>query len=154
MFNENGRALTEMLRDSDDDEDLCLIGCGLPTTEHSNCHDCVSELRRIVEVQAELIENLQTKRRNAMLSERRSFSSPELGGEIRSYFVDLKSSFEVFENKLDFISEKIIWLADRLKRDRRCRGYCTKHVRTKKCLCRGFEDPHRCCGRHGGICDC
>lgn len=76
----------------------------------------------------------------------------DLRGEIREYFTNLEQKLTCFEEKVDLVINLVSSWVQHL--DRRCRGFCSKHVRTDKCLCRGLKEPHRCCGRISGICDC
>lgn len=74
--------------------------------------------------------------------------------ECREHFTSLEEKLTSFEEKVDLVINLVSSWVHNPSRDRRCRGFCTKHVRTDKCLCRGLKEPHRCCGRIGGICDC
>lgn len=78
----------------------------------------------------------------------------QLRGEVREYFSSLDLKLSCFEEKADLVINLVSSWANHPKIYRRCRGFCTKHVRTDKCLCRGLKEPHRCCGRIGGVCDC
>lgn len=83
------------------------------------------------------------------------FQLKELREECRHYFTSLEEKLMSFEEKVDLVIKLVSsWVKHPGGGDRRCRGFCTKHVRTEKCLCRGLREPHRCCGRIGGICDC
>lgn len=77
-----------------------------------------------------------------------------LRGEVREYFSNLEEKLSCFEEKVDLVINLVSSWVQHPASDRRCRGFCTKHVRTDKCLCRGLKEPHRCCGRIGGVCDC
>lgn len=78
----------------------------------------------------------------------------ELREECREYFSSLEEKLSCFEGKVDLVINLVSSWTHHPSMDRRCQGFCTKHVRTEKCLCRGLKEPHRCCGRIGGICDC
>ena len=70
--------------------------------------------------------------------------------EVRECFSNLDLKLSSFEVKVDLL---VNWF-QHPSSDRRCRGFCSKHVRTDKCLCRGLNEPHRCCGHISGVCDC
>ena len=74
--------------------------------------------------------------------------------EVRECFSSLDQKLSSFEVKVDLIVNLVSSWIQHPSSDRRCRGFCTKHVRTDKCLCHGLKEPHRCCGRIGGVCDC
>lgn len=74
--------------------------------------------------------------------------------EVREGFSNLEQKLSCFEVKVDLIVNLLSSWFQHPSSDRRCRGMCTKHVRTDKCLCRGLKEPHRCCGRISGVCDC
>lgn len=78
----------------------------------------------------------------------------DLREECREYFTNLEEKLTSFEEKVDLVINLVSSWVNHSSGDRRCRGMCTKHVRTEKCFCRGLREPHRCCGRIGGICDC
>ena len=87
------------------------------------------------------IKNLETKVRS-------------LRKEVRECFSNLEQKLSSFEVKVDLIVNLVSSWFQNPSSDRRCRGFCTKHVRTDKCLCHGLKEPHRCCGHIGGVCDC
>ena len=91
--------------------------------------------------QEQEIKDLQTKVRS-------------LRKEVREGFSNLEQKLSCFEAKVDLIANLVSSWFQHPSNDRRCRGFCTKHVRTDKCLCRGLKDPHRCCGHISGVCDC
>ena len=74
--------------------------------------------------------------------------------EVRECFSNLDQKLSSFEVKVDLIVNLVSSWFQHPSNDRRCRGFCSKHVRTDKCLCRGLKDPHRCCGHISGLCDC
>jgi len=74
--------------------------------------------------------------------------------EVLEGFSNLEQKLSCFEVKVDLIVNLVSSWFQHPSSDRRCRGFCTKHVRTDKCLCRGLKEPHRCCGRISGVCDC
>lgn len=78
----------------------------------------------------------------------------ELREECREYFTNLEEKLTCFEEKVDLVLNLVSSLVTHPAVDRKCRGFCSKHVRTEKCLCRGLRDPHRCCGRLSGLCEC
>ena len=118
--------------------------CGLPVTL-VEAHNCITELRHVIENQASCIVELQ----NSLKKIRKYVRSME------KRILEREAEYRAMVNeKLDILSEN---LDEVMKRDtRRCNGRCRKHVQTEKCLCRGFTTaaPHVCCGRQGGICDC
>lgn len=101
----------------------------------------IQNLQSALEEQEEEIRELNTQLR-------------ELREECREYFSRLEEKLSCFEEKVDLVLNLVSSWTHHPSMDRRCRGFCTKHVRTEKCLCRGLKEPHRCCGRIGGICDC
>lgn len=103
--------------------------------------DYIRELHDALDRQEQEIKDLDTKLR-------------ELRGEVREYFSNLEEKLSCFEEKVDLVINLVSSWVHHPANDRRCRGFCSKHVRTEKCLCRGLKEPHRCCGRIGGICDC
>lgn len=108
---------------------------------HDRRDDYIQELHQALDKQGEEIKELDTQLR-------------ELRVECREYFSSLEEKLTCFEEKVDFVINLVSSWVQHPSRDRRCRGFCTKHVRTDKCLCRGLKEPHRCCGRIGGVCDC
>ena len=102
---------------------------------------CIQNLQSALEKQDEEIRELNTHLR-------------ELREECREYFSSLEEKLSCFEGKVDLVINLVSSWTQHPSMDRRCQGFCTKHVRTEKCLCRGLKEPHRCCGRIGGICDC
>ena len=74
--------------------------------------------------------------------------------EVRERFSNMDEKLSGFEVKVDLIVNLVSSWFQHPFSDRRCRGFCTKHVRTDKCLCRGLKEPHRCCGHISGLCDC
>lgn len=75
--------------------------------------------------------------------------------EVRECFSNLDEKLSCFEVKIELIANLVSSWFQHPFGDRRCRGFCTKHVRTDKCLCRGLKEPHRCCGHMvSGLCDC
>ncbi|KAJ7381993.1 hypothetical protein OS493_037818 [Desmophyllum pertusum] len=109
------------------------------TPDHRD--EYIRELHDALDRQGEEIKDLGTKLQ-------------DLRGEVREYFSSLEQKLSCFEEKVDLVINLVSSWAHHPSRDRRCRGFCSKHVRTDKCLCRGLKEPHRCCGRIGGICDC
>lgn len=120
--------------------------CGLSVKhELKKPHNCISELRKIVDNQASCILGLQDSVK-----------------KVRKYVRNMEK--RILETEADFrteVNEKLAMLSENLNKvmmldTRRCSGRCRKHVRTEKCLCRGFTTaaPHVCCGKQGGICDC
>lgn len=103
--------------------------------------DYIQNLHRALDMQDEQIKDL-----NRQLKDLRE--------ECREYFSSLEEKLNCFEEKVDLVLNLVSSWTHHPSRDRRCRGFCTKHVRTDKCLCRGLKEPHRCCGHIGGICDC
>lgn len=101
----------------------------------------IQNLQSALEEQEEEIRELNTQLR-------------ELREECREYFSRLEEKLSCFEEKVDLVLNLVSSWTHHPSMDRRCRGFCTKHVRTEKCLCRGLKEPHRCCGRIGGNCDC
>lgn len=108
----------------------------------------IKALRRIIHKQAEMIQKLDRDvlemRQNAGL----------LCSCQRNVQLETDDMLTYINCKIDLLTEQVLFIAKKVSNDRRCRGYCVKHVRTKKCLCRGFEQTHRCCGRVGSLCDC
>lgn len=103
--------------------------------------DYIRELHDALNRQEQEIKDLDTKLR-------------DLRGEVREYFSNLEQKLSCFEEKVDLVINLVSSWVHHPAQDRRCRGFCSKHVRTDKCFCRGLKEPHRCCGRIGGICDC
>lgn len=104
-------------------------------------YDYIVELHESLDRQETEIRDLNTKLR-------------DLRGEVREYFTNLEQKLSCFEEKVDLVINLVSSWVQHPAIDRRCRGFCSKHVRTDKCLCRGLKEPHRCCGRIGGVCDC
>ena len=124
------------------EEHKCI--CGFPVNLVET-HNCISELRHVIESQASCIVELQ----NSLKKVRKYVRTME------KRILEREAEYRAKINeKLDILSEN---LDEIMKRDtRRCNGRCRKHVQTEKCLCRGFTTaaPHVCCGKQGGICDC
>jgi len=78
----------------------------------------------------------------------------ELRLECSDYFKNLEEKLACFEEKVDLVINLVSSWASSPARAKICRGYCSKHIRTEKCLCRGLREPHRCCGHLSGSCDC
>ena len=120
--------------------------CGLSVKrELVQSHNCISELREIVDNQAASILGLQDS-----LKKMRKYVR-----NMEKRMLEIEADFRTEINeKLDALSENFnkVTMLD----TRQCSGRCRKHVRTEKCLCRGFTTaaPHVCCGKQGGICDC
>ena len=122
----------------------CICGL-LVKHELKQLHNCISELREIVDNQASCILGLQDSVK-----------------KVRKYVRNMEK--RILEIEADFrteINKKVAALSENLNKvmmlnTRRCDGRCRKHVRTEKCLCRGFTTaaPHVCCGKQGGICEC
>ena len=133
----------EISENSEPKEEYKCI-CGLPV-KLVEAHNCITELRHVIENQASCIVELQ----NSLKKVRKYVRSME------KRILEREAEYRAMVNeKLDILSEN---LDEVMKRDtRRCNGRCKKHVQTEKCLCRGFTTaaPHVCCGRQGGICDC
>ncbi|XP_032243108.2 uncharacterized protein LOC116621194 [Nematostella vectensis] len=106
-------------------------------------------LRQIIERQSKIIEQLDHELRLKRQGYLDSVKGPH-GDEV----LDDHMMLTYINTKLDILTEHVLFIARRVTTDRRCRGLCVKHVRTRKCLCQGFDRPHRCCGKIGGICDC
>ena len=120
--------------------------CGLSVKyELKETHNCIFELRQVVEHQASCILGLQDSLKRVRKYVRTM--------EKRVLERDAENRVKINE-KLDTLAENV---NDVMIRDtQRCSGRCRKHVQTEKCLCRGFTTaaPHVCCGKQGGICDC
>ena len=117
----------------------------LPRGQKLDCQDGRDEYSRqlldSLEQQEQEIKNLDTKLR-------------ALGEEVREYFSNLEEKLSCFDEKMDLIVNLVSSFFRHSTTDRRCRGFCSKHVRTGTCLCRGLKEPHRCCGKISGVCDC
>ena len=133
----------EISENSEPKEDYKCI-CRLPV-KLVEAHNCIAELRHVIENQASCIVELQ----NSLKKVRKYVRSME------KRILEREAEYRgMINEKLDILSEN---LDEVMRRNtRRCNGRCRKHVQTEKCLCRGFTTaaPHVCCGRQGGICDC
>ena len=127
----------------------CCRCCGLAVNHDTTHHDCVTELRHVLEKQTDEMRHMESKLQDMSLS-----PYALLRRDFRRQFSALRRTLACFDEKLDSILRMVSTMRNNPNRDRRCRGYCSKHVRTDKCLCRGLKEPHRCCGRIGGVCDC
>ena len=64
----------------------------------------------------------------------------ELREECREYFSSLEEKLSCLEGKVDLVINLVYLWTHHPSMDRRCRGFCTKDVRTKKRLCRGLNE--------------
>lgn len=120
--------------------------CGLSVKrEVTKSHNCINELRQIVEKQSSRIlglqESLKKLRKYVRITEKRHLERDT------EYRAGMNEKYETLSENLSEVM---------MRDTRRCSGRCRKHVQTEKCLCRGFTTaaPHVCCGRQGGTCDC
>ena len=90
-------------------------------------HQYIQNLQSALDKQDEEIKELNTQLR-------------ELREECREYFSSLEEKLSCFEEKVDLVINLVSSRTHHLSMDRRCRGFCTKDVRTKKCLCRGLNE--------------
>lgn len=108
---------------------------------HDRRDDYIQQLHEALDRQEQEIKDLDSKLQ-------------DLRGEVRECFSSLEQKLSCFEEKVDFVINLVSSWVNRPPDNRGCRGSCSKHVRTDKCLCRGLKEPHRCCGRIGGVCAC
>ena len=64
----------------------------------------------------------------------------ELREGFREYFSSLEEKLSCFEQKVDLVVNLVSLWTHHPSMDRRCRGFCTKHARTEKSLCRGLNE--------------
>lgn len=112
---------------------------GSPTRDQRD--DYIQQLHEALDKQEQEIKDLDYKLQ-------------DLRGEVREYFSGLEQKLSCFEEKVDFVITLVSSWVNHPPNNRGCRGSCSNHVRTDNCLCRGLKEPHRCCGRIGGVCAC
>ena len=87
----------------------------------------IQNLQSALEKQDEEIRELNTQLR-------------ELREEYREYLSSLEEKLSCFEEKVDLVINLVSLWTHHPSMDCRCRGFCTKHVRTEKCLCRVLNE--------------
>ena len=97
------------------------------TGDANYLHQCIQNLQSALDKQDEEIKELNTQLR-------------ELREECREYFSSLEEKLSCFEEKVDLVINLVSSWTHHPSMDRRCRGFCTKDVRTKKRLCRGLNE--------------
>lgn len=143
-FTNTDEILEKPVKCTPDAEYKCI--CGL-SVKHvlKGKHNCISELRQVIENQASIVVGLQDSlkkvRKYIRIMEKRILEREA------EYKTEINGKLGTLRGNLDEVMTRDI---------RRCSGRCRKHVQTEKCLCRGFTTaaPHVCCGKQGGICDC
>jgi len=140
------RRIYQETQESEPDRDHCSLPRGKNgDIDVLNSQDGRDELSR------RLLDSLDQQEQEIKDLDTKLWSLRE---EVREYFSNLEEKLSCFEKKMDLVVNLVSSWFNRRLNDRRCKGFCTKHVRTDKCLCRGLREPHRCCGRISGVCDC
>lgn len=141
------RRIYQETQESEPDRDHC----SLPRGKLNGDIDVLDSQDGRDELSRRLLDSLDQQEQEIKDLDTKLWSLRE---EVREYFSNLEEKLSCFEKKMDLVVNLVSSWCNHRRDDRRCKGFCTKHVRTDRCLCRGLREPHRCCGRISGVCDC